>query len=219
MSKTIEELREQINSITTILEIADILSVYPVKESNYRANISIVRVNGYVIGWSTDGEMIYVTSAGEEILHETSDELISEKAKNFILDNILRLNNSDDFYKYYFRRYGYDTADINSETVREALNFFESNRAIINHLFINDDYHSITLTGKRVSNQNELEYRIANCDKQDILDIVEITHITPAINKRNTFDYENPYYNRPFTSSQDILDSYNEYRDSQRYDD
>lgn len=217
--KTIEELRKQINGITTILEIADILSAYPVKDSSYKQSISIVRVAGYVIGWSKDGRTIYVTSQGEVILYETTDGSISEQAKNFILDTIIGLNNSDDFYKYYFRRYGYDTADTESETVREALNFFESNRAIINHLFINDDYHSITLTGRKISNLSELEYRIANCDKQDILDIVEITHITPAINKRNTFDYENPYYNRPYTSSRDILDSYNEYKNCQGYDD
>lgn len=213
MAYTIEEVRTKVNNVSTVEELVNnVLCCYGIKDTCFNKNFCLIRVKGYTIVWSKAFDILYVTRQGEVILYDTG-EALTEKAKNFILDSILELN-TDTFYKFFFQRYGYRIEENTSEVTREILEHFTENRAIINNIFTNEDYRSMTITGTRYTNNNEIEYRVVNCDKQDILDLISVTRIQPQINRKNTLEFENPYHNRPFITDSDIMDCYNEYKDS-----
>ena len=143
---------------------------------------------------------------------------LKPRTMSFILDNIFGMNEDTGFYRFYFKKYGYTIDEDTSELAKNTVQHFIDNNALINDIFVNNNYTSATIVGKKFTNNNELEYYISSCSKQDILDIISITHVKPRINKPGVLEYENPYRNNPMITSGDIMDCYNEYKDSMMYE-
>ena len=217
----LEEFRQKLNNVETVKDMYEVLSGYNFKRSFYKANTMIAHINGFIIGIKDDFSQLYVTSRGELLFNET-EGCMHKSVIDYILDNICNLDTSNAFYQLYFGKYQYPITDDESEIVIDVLSYFNEKKAVISNIFTNNKYNSATITGKKTTNGCEVEYRLVNCDKQDIVDIISITHVTPIMNKENNYndDYFNPYYNKPTAhiSDKDIMDSYNDYKDSLAYD-
>ena len=211
---TFDEFRQKIQNTESIRDIYDILSPYGFKTSFYKANTLISHINGFTVGIKDDFTELYVTSKAELLFAETST--IHKSTIYYIFDNICHLDDNEYFYRLYFMKYGYPESE--SDEVKNVLKYFNEKKVIITDIFTSENYTSATIVGKRV-NSTEVEYRLVNCDKQDIIDLITITHITPIINKKDKdYEYDNPYYNKPCVTTKDIMDSYNDYKDSLAYD-
>ena len=106
-----------------------------------------------------------------------------------------------------------------SENVKAAFDYFKEKVAVVQSICVSEKYNSVTIAGSKWTNHCDIEYRISNCTKQEILDIISITHIQPAINRNNNVDfYDQPYNDRHPISEKDIIDSYNDYKDSLAYE-
>lgn len=215
---TIEQVRDSINKIDTIEKLTKEVfdGCFNYKVSMINSNFLVLKHKSYVISWDRVFKHLYVTVCGQVIIDEDNGE-ISDRTKNFILDNIFDMND-DGFYKFYFRKYGYTIDEDISELAKNTVQHFIDNGALINDIFVNNNYTSATIVGKKFTNNNELEYYISSCSKQDILDIISITHVKPRINRPGVLEYENPYRNHPMITSGDIMDCYNEYKDSMMYE-
>ena len=215
---TIEQARDSINKIDTIEKLTKEVfdGCFNYRTSMINNNFFVLKHKGYVISWDRLFKHLYVTVCGQVIIDEDNGE-ISDRTKNFILDNIFDMSD-DGFYKFYFRKYGYVIDDEKSAMANDVIRHFMDNSAIINDIFVNSNYTSATIVGKKYTNNNEIEYYLSYCDKKVILDIIEMTHIKPQINKPGIIDYENPYHNHPMITSGDIMDCYNEYKDSMMYE-
>lgn len=222
--KKIKECRDAVNNIKYIDELEDVLKVFNKIRIGCDNMKTIALPNEYTVGWCRRRfekfikGCIYILNGRELIKFSplNEDGLICDKEViDFILDDILSLN-TDSFYKFYFKKYGYETIldEIKSENVKIIFNEFISNHAIMNNIFTLDTYSSVTISGTK-RNGTDYEYRLVGCNKADILELVEITRIKPYINKRESYNtdyirpFVNPYYGIPQSK---ITESYLEYK-------
>ena len=188
MEKTkIEEYRDSINNISTIDDIVAVLQ--PLTKIVNGTHATYCTVNGYTIGWSvcveSGKETVYILQ-GQELIHYVvmDKKELSKEVINFILDDILKFD-TDTFYRYYFKTHGYETLleCCKSKTVKKIINEFIVNGCLMKNIFVSEKYNSMTISGIK-RNFTDYEYNIINCTKADVLELIELTHIKPIINKK-----------------------------------
>ena len=208
-----EECRQMLNSISTLLELEEILKVYG--KINNGEYYNYITINDWTIGWSYDNNSIYVLSGKELIDYSKLSSGADPILISFILDEVLKLD-TDEFYKFFFRKYGYDSiiSECKSKVVKDILNQFVKSKARIKNIFVSENYTSVTVSGVK-RNGTDFECNVMYCDRSDIIELIELTRIKPHINKitLSTFNVYTKNNRLSNVTSEEIMDSYNEYKD------
>ena len=215
---TVEEFRKKVNEINEPSDLEWLLSLYgKLINGKYYKYITFQDANHTTIGFNDNS--LYILE-GKEMFYFSQDGLVSTNAYMFILDNVLGLNTDDEFYKLYFKACGYQCLldETKSPTVKDIIKRFIDNKCSVVNIFTTDDYTSVTVSGRK-RNNSDFEYRVIGTTKEDVIELVTLLRIKPYINKKDIFDagYIKPDSCRK-PSTQDIIDSYNDYKDC-NYDD
>lgn len=214
---TISEFRKKLTEIEDINDLEWLLRLCgKVVEGNRSKYISFQDSNNTTIGFNENG--LYILE-GKDLLYyldlKMNYDQIPAKLKVFILDNVLGLNTDDEFYKLYFKAYGYESIlhEAKSPIVKEIIESFIYNRVSIVNIFVSEDYKSVTVSGRK-RNNTDFESNVRGTSKEDIIELVTLLRIKPYINKKDIFEsYHRPEVKKT-TSVNEIMDSYNEYKES-----
>lgn len=214
---TVTEFREKLTKIDDINDLEWLLRLYgKIAEGNRYKYISFQDSNNTTIGFNEN--TLYILE-GKELLYyldlKENHGQIPMNLKVFILDNVLGLNTDDEFYKLYFKAYGYESIlnEAKSSVVKEIIETFIYNRISVVNIFVSENYKSVTVSGRK-RNNTDFECNVRGTTKEDIIELVTLLRIKPYINKKDIFEsYHRPEVKKT-TSVNEIMDSYNEYKES-----
>lgn len=226
--KKIEDCRKWVNNINSIEQMEEIFKVCGKITTGNKFSIATFPNSEYYVAWTTisfgktypngclymmrDRELVYIASL------EKGGKM-DEDVVDFILDDLLNFD-TDGFYRFYFKKYGYESIleEVKSETVMEIFEVFIERHCIMNNIFTTSDYNSVTISGTK-RNGTDFEHRVTGCNKDDIIELTNLTRIKPHVNKKSSIDfYERPHNLYSTVSDKAVMEAYNDYKDSCSYD-